>query len=220
MCFNEDGSATINPPHSFLVATIKQWDSSLIGHFVGGSFSFKFVREQAMKLWGNLGLAKVFFNSKGYYTFKFNTIVEKDKILALNVRNIGGKPLYLLPWIEGSNFQRNVLRSVPTWIRLIDVPHSYWSHEVLGYIASAVRKPLKLDVQTEKLEPMKFTGVQVHLLYAFHRPAFVCGSILSDVDGSEVKVKVLVEYAQLPLSCSICEAFGQSDSKCAKNPNA
>lgn len=44
--------------------------------------------------------------------------------------------------------------------------------------------------------------------------------MLSDVDGSEVKVKVLLEYAQLPLSCSIYEAFGHSDSRCAKNPNA
>lgn len=86
------------------MATRKQWDSSLIGHFVSGSFSFKFIHEQAMKLWGNLGLVKVFFNFKGYYTFKFNSIAEKDKILALNVVNISGKPLYLLPWIEGSYF--------------------------------------------------------------------------------------------------------------------
>lgn len=42
----------------------------------------------------------------------------------------------------------------------------------------------------------------------------------SDIDGSEVKVKVLVEYAQLPLSCSICEALSHSDFRCANNPSA
>lgn len=95
--YNEDGFANISPPREFLVKAQKQWDSSLTGHFIGGSFSFKFIREQAMKLWSNLGLSRVYYSSKGYFTFRFNTVEMKNKILGLNSVQIGGKTMYLMP---------------------------------------------------------------------------------------------------------------------------
>lgn len=47
---NEDGSLTIIPPKEFLVQARQQWNTSCIGHFIGGSFDFKFVRDRAMNL--------------------------------------------------------------------------------------------------------------------------------------------------------------------------
>ena len=58
--FNHDGTATLNLPRSFLVNARKQWNSSCVGHFIGGGFAFKFVKEKAMKLWSNMGLENVF----------------------------------------------------------------------------------------------------------------------------------------------------------------
>ena len=35
-------------------------------------------------------------------------------------------------WSDGSQFKRNAIKSIFTWIRLLDVPHSYWSVEGLA----------------------------------------------------------------------------------------
>lgn len=102
--YNDDGSANVQPSTSFLINANKQWETSLIGHFVGGGFAFKFVREQAFKLWKHKGLSRVFYSSKGFFTFRFSTIAEKDNILQLGSVQMGNKPLFLAPWIEGSNF--------------------------------------------------------------------------------------------------------------------
>lgn len=41
--FNDDGSTTLKPPKQFLTNARKMWSTSLIGHFIGGSFDFKFI---------------------------------------------------------------------------------------------------------------------------------------------------------------------------------
>lgn len=111
--FSEDGSATLKPPKDFWVNARKMWSTSLIGHFIGGSFDFKFVRDHAFKLWKNKGLSRVFYCSKGYFTFKFATVQEKNEILALNSIQVGGKIMYLAPWMEANKFKKNVIKSVP-----------------------------------------------------------------------------------------------------------
>lgn len=122
--FNDDGSASVNFSMSYLVRAQKQWETSIVGHFIGGNFAFKFVREQAYKLWQNKGLTGVYYSSKGYYTFRFSTLEERNVALNLTTVQMGGKTLYLMPWMEGSNFKRNVFDKVPCWIRLVDVPYT------------------------------------------------------------------------------------------------
>ena len=139
-------------------------------------------------------------------------------ILDLNSVNIGGKRLYLGPWIDGSQFKRNSIKIVSTWIKLVDVTHSYWSVEGLGNIAKAVGEPLALDKQTAQLNPIKYAGILVELKYGTSYPKVVWVQVINDEDGSIVKEKVGIQYSAIPYSCKFCKAFGHSDSKCTSNP--
>lgn len=168
--YNEDGTVNLVPSDEFLEKGRKQWYTSIIGHFIGGSFDFKFVREQTLKLWKNRGLSRVYYSSKGYFTLRFGTIAEKDAVLALNAVQIGDKTFYLKPWMEGSKFRRNVIAKVPCWIKLIDVPHSYWSRKGLTAIAETISPTLKFDEATSKFEPLKFSRVQIELSYSHQGP--------------------------------------------------
>ena len=216
---NGDGTANLELPHSFLVEARKQWSTSCIGHFVGASLQFKYVKEQTMKLWSNNGLKNVYYNSKGYYTFRFETEAEMKKAMALRSLQIGGKRLYLAPWTDGASFQKNVIKKVSTWIKLVDVPHSYWTREGLKHIASAVGTPLTLDNQTATLNPMKYAGVLVEIQYECAYPKAVWVPVIDDDSGEVVKVRVGIDYSSVPQSCSYCRAFGHYDSRCEKNPS-
>ncbi|WOH03943.1 hypothetical protein DCAR_0623348 [Daucus carota subsp. sativus] len=216
---NGDGTATLELPHSFLIEARKQWSSSCIGHFVGASLQFKYVKEQTMKLWSNNGLKNVYYNSKGYYTFRFETEAEMKKVLALRSIQIEGKRIYLAPWTDGASFQKNVIKKVSTWVKLVDVPHSYWTREGLKHIASAVGVPIILDNQTATLNPMKYAGVLVEITYDCAYPKAVWVPVIEEDSGEVVKVRVGIDYTSVPQSCSYCKAFGHYDSRCEKNPS-
>lgn len=212
-------SAHVTLPMEFLLNSRKRWTtSSCIGHFVGGSFSFKFVKERVTKLWGNAGLKDVFFSSKGYYTFEFDSENEMKAVLGLNSVAIGGKSLYLGPWIDGSQFQKNFVPSITTWVKFIDVPHSLWSWGGLGSIAKGIGKPLALDAQTMKLKPMKYAGVLIDLRYRDKYPKDVWVSVINDNTGERVEERIGIEYSALPQSCSHCKAFGHPLARCSLKP--
>ena len=219
LSYNVDGSANLSPPKSFLLAGRKRWATSCIGYFVGGGFSFKFVKENALKMWKNRGLLNVYFNSKGYYTFEFKTEDEMKSFLGASSMMMGGKRMYLGAWIEGTNFQRNVIPFVSIWVQFSDVPHSYWTAEGIRMLARAVGKPITLDAPTAKLEPMRYARVLVEVSYKSPKPDFIWVPVISDEDGSIVKVKVQVLYSAMPLSCSLCACYGHSLARCTKNPN-
>ena len=89
--YNNDGTATIHPSKSFLLNARKQWSSSCIGHFIGGGFDFKTVKAQAFKHWKNQGLSKVYYSSKGYYTFRFNSVDAMNSVLSAGTIQMGGE---------------------------------------------------------------------------------------------------------------------------------
>lgn len=191
--YNEDGNVNLIPSDEFLDEGRKQWDTSIIGHFIGSSFDFKFVSEKTMKLWKNKGLSRVYYSSRGYFTLRFGTIAEKDAVLALNAVQIGGKTLYLKPWMEGSKFRNNVIAKVPCWIKLINVPHSYWSRKGLTTIAETIGPALKFDEATSKFEPLKFARVQIELSQSAPRPQSIFVPI-KNFDGDRQNQKVDIEY--------------------------
>ena len=171
-----------------------------------------------MRMWKNRCLQNVFFNSKGYYTFEFKIVAVMQSFLGASSMMMGGKRLYLGSWIEGTNFQRNVIPFVSIWVQFYDVTHSYWTSEGIRMLARAVGKPITMDAPTAKLEPMRYARVLVEVSYKSPKPDFIWVPVKSDEDGSIVKVKVQVLYFTMPLSCSLCACYGHSLARCVKNP--
>lgn len=124
---------------------------------------------------------------------------------------MGGKTLYLLPWTEANKFKRNVIESIPVWIEMKDVPHSYWSREGLTHIAKAVGLPLKFDDNTERFEPLRFASIQVILSYSSPHPNFFWVPVEDEYVVEEL-LKVSFIYPQLPFSCNNYKAFSHSFS--------
>lgn len=97
--------------------------------------------------------------------------------------------MYLTPWMQGSKFKKNLVDRVLVWVKFVDVPQ----HEGLCSIASAVGKPLKFDEATARLEPMKYAGIQVELIYNVRRLDHIWMTILNG-DGETKKVQVALIY--------------------------
>lgn len=66
----DNGQITIKPPAEVLQLGNNLWNSCLVGSFIHSRLPFKLVEESVQKLWGGLGLQKVFLQDKGYFIFQ------------------------------------------------------------------------------------------------------------------------------------------------------
>lgn len=210
----EDGPITIKPPAEVLQKGNNLWNNCLVGSFIHSRLPFKLVEESVQKLWGSLGLQKVFLQDKGYFIFKFSNPEERDNVLALGPWYISNKLIYLKHWKEGLDFVSDACSKTPVWVKFHNVPLSYLTASGLSYLASGIGKPLFVDKVTEKLEPMTFARMCVEISTSTALPSSLDVVILDEETKSEKLVSVKVEYQNKPLSCSHCKTFGHSLLRC------
>ncbi|KAK8643816.1 hypothetical protein V6N13_013093 [Hibiscus sabdariffa] len=105
--------------------------------------------------------------------------------------------------------------SAPFWIKLWHVPLELYSQTGLGYIASALGKPLYTDRGTVLKQSLEFAKICVELDAKFVLPE----SVTVDL-GMGRTVDVNVEQVWSPPRCSFCSIFGYADQDCAKKKSA
>lgn len=163
-----------------------------------------------------MGLSKVFLHKKGYYIFKFLSIADRDNVLASGPWHFSSKVIVLQPWQEGIEFSKSECVKFPIWVKLSQIPLSYWSDEGISYLASAIGKPLFTDEMTSKNELMNFARVCVEVKATFSFPSSINAVVWNDAISENITVPVEVEYQGRPPSCPSCKVFGHSPLKCPK----
>lgn len=110
----------------------------------------------------------------------------------MNAVQIGGKTLYLKPWMEGSKFRKKIYRE----------------GAMLDQISGCATLLLVQKGAYCKFKPLKFARVQIKLSYPAPRPSSVYVPV-KNCDGERENQKVEIEYSQLPYSCSLCKDDNQ-----------
>lgn len=90
------------------------------------------------------------------------------------------------------------------WVKLRNLPFSFWSAQAIGKVASAVGKPLYVDHRIEQMDMLTFARVCVEI--TADQPS--CDSILLVHNGNSRIVDV--EYEWRPQVCSKCGIFGHN----------
>lgn len=211
-----DGSILIKPPMDFLERGNQSWSSSLVGYFLHSKLPFKVVEPIAKRLWGNRGLIKVLLHSKGYYIFKFNSDADRDNILASGPWHFASKVIVLKPWKEGVEFAKDDCDTFPIWVKLSNIPLSYWSADGISYIASGIGKPICADEITSHFELLNFARVCIEVKASFSFPSSLNVTVLNGETLEDSIVPIEVEYQSRPPSCPTCNVFGHSPLKCPK----
>ncbi|KAK8556125.1 hypothetical protein V6N13_070194 [Hibiscus sabdariffa] len=100
----------------------------------------------------------------------------------------------------------------PVWVKLWHVPLELFSQQGLGYLASALGKPLYTDRSTALKLQLEFAKVCIEVEANFSMPS----SITVDLGyGNYVEVGVELDWA--PPHCVACGIFGHSSDRCKKH---
>lgn len=161
-----------------------------------------------------MGLSKVFLNDKGYYIFKFQSIADRDNVLASGPWHFASKVIILKPWKEGFDFTKTGCRKVPIWVKFSNVPLSYLTSEGISFLASGIGKPLFSDDLSSNLEPLNFFRVCIEVTTDFSFPSSIDVTVVDEDSSEDSVVSVEVEYQSKPPSCLTCKVFGHSPLKC------
>ncbi|KAL4304364.1 hypothetical protein GQ457_10G028210 [Hibiscus cannabinus] len=116
----KDGKILVQPPQDVLLDGAKQWSNALIGIFFGKSPTLGVFQRTANCLWGREGSVEIRFLAPSVYM----------------------KAIVLRRWSPGLVPEVLSLDSAPVWVRLWHVPLELYSQQGLGYLASALGKPL------------------------------------------------------------------------------
>lgn len=210
-----DGVLSVIPPNDMLRRGNQIWAASLVGYFLHSSLPFKVVEPIARRLWGHLGLFEVFLHNKGYYIFKFDSALECDHILASGPWHFTSKIMVLQKWKEGVEFSKTKCNTFPIWVKLSNIPLSYWSDEGISHITSSIGKPLFTDEITSKHDFWNFSRVCIEVKASFSFPPIRVATKQDEaLEYSFTSVEV--EYQSKPPTCPKCLVFGHSPLKCPK----
>ncbi|XP_048491303.1 uncharacterized protein LOC125492655 [Beta vulgaris subsp. vulgaris] len=96
----------------------------------------------------------------------------------------------LKAWTPDFDFQNEVLRVIPLWIRLYNLPVKYWGPECLSRIGSMVRIPLFVDECTTQQQRVPFARMFVEVDVTKELPKSI---YVEDASGRAIEQKVSKE---------------------------
>jgi hypothetical protein len=101
--------------------------------------------------------------------------------------------------------------SIPTWVKLHNLPPECWTDVGLSRVASAIGHPKYVDRATERRTRLAYARVCVEIDAADE----LTEEIQVLVEGESVSVRV--EYQLMPPVCTGCKVFGHATARCPRS---
>ncbi|XP_058768681.1 uncharacterized protein LOC131642459 [Vicia villosa] len=155
------------------------------------------------KSWNFVALPELYFNEAGYFIVRFKDYEDQCKVMEQGPYFIYGKLIFLKHWSIDFELKADLLRVLPLWITLLNLPLYLWGEKSISKISSVVGNPITTDECTARKLRISYARVLVEV--DITRP--VKDSItIRDHSGKEWEKKV--EYEWRPKYCQTCLNIG------------
>lgn len=139
------------------------WDFSIMMYIVGDMPSIGEVIRFIAKEWVNVPTPKVFLHDEGYFVIIFATRKDRDNVLMAGPCSFFNRQVIVKPWSTKFNFQEEILRVIPVWVRLPNLPLNYWGSDSLSRIGILLGIPLFADECKYSQMRMYFSRIFVEI---------------------------------------------------------
>ncbi|KAK8683648.1 hypothetical protein V6N13_039702 [Hibiscus sabdariffa] len=163
------------------------------------------------RLWGREGSVEIKFLAPSVYMVNFPSKHVRDWVLESGPWHIQQKAIVLRKWLPEMIPEVLCLDSAPIWVRLRHIPLEIYTQQGLGYLASALGKPLYSDKATILKQSLEYAKICVEVSAKSSLPE----SILVDL-GEGHSIHVSVELVWASPRCSHCSILGHSDETCSR----
>jgi hypothetical protein len=189
---------------------VQFWASSLIMYVLGGELSVNAVKQFMIRNWSFVKLPDMFYNEEGYFILRFHSFNDKDAVLMQGPYTIRNMHMLLRDWKPDFSLKRDLLRTLPIWVKLPQLPLYLWGVKSLSKIGSALGNPLVTDEWSAHKLRVSYARMLIEMDVTQELPQNIT---IRDNEGN--KLTQLVEYEWKPLSCDKCQKIGH---KCEQIP--
>lgn len=147
-----NGYGVVEVPDEVIQHSVLLWDDFLEGKFMADALHVAKIQVMVNKIWplGEKSIRiDVFIVNKTTVTFRIKDKVTRLRVLRRRMWNIADIPLIISKWSPIVEEEEPKIKVIPMWITLKNVPHKMFSWSGIGFIASAVGKPIRLHPKTE-----------------------------------------------------------------------
>ncbi|XP_020266255.1 uncharacterized protein LOC109841719 [Asparagus officinalis] len=196
-------------PRSEILINVDKWNNTLIGYVLGDKPFYSHLKGCVGRLWKPKCSLEIYSRENGFFFFKFGCHEELNRVLNGGPWLFDGRLIILKKWSENIGLERELLTSVPVWIRLPSLHLKLWSNNIISRIASLVGNPLYIDKATATGERLAYARCFVEISSRAKLP----NSIRMDLGNGEW-LETDVEYEWIPPKCNKCQNFGHMEYQC------
>ena len=101
--------------------------------------------------------------AKGFFTIIFFNEEDKTKIFENGPYFFNSVGLFLRPWKERFDPNKENLTITPVWIRMHSLPSEYWKEEILIDIGKSLGTFIKVSEQTRQRKYISYARICIYL---------------------------------------------------------
>ncbi|XP_058756719.1 uncharacterized protein LOC131629930 [Vicia villosa] len=181
---------------------------SLVLYALGGELSMHYVKNFMIKNWNFVQLPDMYYHEDGYFILRFKSYKERDDVLMKGPYFFINMPLLIREWRVDFNLQTDLLRTLPIWVKLPNLPLYLWGETSLNKIGSALGVPIVTDECTANRLRISYARILVEMDITKDLPIEIT---IRDNVGE--KMQQAIDYKWRPILCGRCQKFGHHCDK-------
>lgn len=155
----------------------------------------------------------MFYNEEEYFILKFRSTEDRDLVLMKGPYTIQNMPMLIRIWDQDFCLKRDLLRTVPVWVKLPQLPLHLWGPRSLSKIGSVIGKPFFTDECTANKLRVSYARILVEIDITQKLADTVT---IKGIDGH--KMNQPIEYEWKPTYCESFQKMGH-DCKIRDKPD-
>lgn len=148
---------------SEIVEETLKWKQAIILYVVGASPSIGAINRFIATNWNFASKPTIYYHNDGYFVVRFNSIKGKETVLCSGPYTMNRKPIIIHEWNADFKFGEEVLRMIPLWVRLPNLPMNCWGNLTLSRIGSVLGRPIYADECTTSIERISYARILVEM---------------------------------------------------------
>lgn len=117
-----EGEIKVDIEEADVEPEVKFWEYAHIIYALGRYLSMNIVKQYMSKLWNFIQLLDMFYHENGYFLLKFHSFKDRDMVLMKGPYIIYNMSMILKEWSHDFDFNGDILRTLPIWVKLPHLP--------------------------------------------------------------------------------------------------
>ncbi|KAG5626988.1 hypothetical protein H5410_012206 [Solanum commersonii] len=141
----------------------EEWKQALILYVVGESPTIAAMERYIALQVNTVSKPKVYYHNDGYFLVRFANLDDRNEVLYSRPHFLNNRSIIVKVWSPEFNFNKEVLQTVPIWVKYPNLPLSCWSMDSLSRISSRLGEPLYADECSTKVDRISFARVLIEM---------------------------------------------------------